>query len=202
MKSFYERYWETQEVLSDFPYKWPVIKQHIPHDEKIKLLDFGCGKGTITGEIIAMNPRADITGVDVSQEALDFISKKFKKQKFYKIEDGGKLPFKDNTFDFIIASDVLEHVYDTENAFTELARILKPGGRILISVPYNGKLKNVIITLFFYESVFTPYTPHIRFFSKKSLGEALSNVRLRPIKWGYYGRFYPLSHGMYVVATK
>src|SRR6185437_14474976 len=143
MKSFYERYWETQEVLGDFAYKWPVLKQLVPQDKKIKLLDFGCGKGIIFHEIAKMNPRAEMIGVDVSNEALQSVKKKFPQQKFYKIEDGGRLPFRSNYFDFILASDVLEHVYDTENAFAELARVLKPGGKILISVPYNGKIKNV-----------------------------------------------------------
>ncbi len=202
MKAFYERYWEHEEVLEDFNYKWPVIKKYVPKNQKIKILDFGCGKGKMLGEILEVNPEANIFGVDVSERALTFIKKRFPKQQFKKIEDGEKLPFKTNTFDFIIASDVLEHIYDTENAFSELARILKPEGKILISVPYNGRIKNVIITLFFYEFVFNPYSPHIRFFSRRSLKNCLKKVQLKPKKWGYYGRFFPLSNGMYVLAEK
>src|SRR6185369_7057776 len=202
MLPFYERYWIHQEVLEDFSYKWPVIKKVIPVNKKIRILDFGCGKGKIFGELLMLNPQAEIIGVDVSRKALDFTKKKFPKQKFYKISDGDKLPFQTNSFDFIIASDVLEHVYDTENVFSELARILKKNGKILISVPYNGKLKNTLITLFFYEFVFDPYSPHIRFFSKKSLRACLEKVSLKPLHWVYYGRFFPLSNGMYVLAQK
>jgi len=202
MLPFYERYWRDTEVLEDFDYKWPVLKKFIPKNEKIKILDFGCGKGKIFGEILTINPHANITGVDVSKKAITFIKNKFPKKKFYKISDGGKLPFSSQSFDFIIASDVLEHVYDTENAFLELARVLKKNGKILISVPYNGKIKNTIITLFFYDIVFDPYSPHIRFFSKRSLSGCLKKVYLKPLRWGYYGRFFPLSHGMYVVAVK
>lgn len=202
MLPFYERYWKHQEVLEDFAYKWPVLKKTIPQNKKIEILDFGCGKGKIFDELLRMNPNARITGVDVSQKALTFVKKKFPRQKFYKISDGGKLPFPSNSFDFIIASDVLEHVYDTENSFTELSRILKKNGKILISVPYNGRIKNTIITLFFYEFVFNPYSPHIRFFSKKSLQSCLEKVSLKSVKWGYYGRFFPFSNGMYVLAKK
>jgi len=202
MKPFYERYWEHEEVLEDFSYKWPIIKKQIPHNKKIKILDFGCGKGKMFGEILKMNPNADLVGVDVSEKAISFIKKKFPKQKFKKIEEGSILPLTTNTFDFIIASDVLEHIYDTELIFSEIARILKPGGKILISVPYNGRIKNVIITLFFYESVFDPYSPHIRFFSKKSLQGCLEKVNLKSQRWGYYGRFFPISNGMFVVAEK
>lgn len=202
MKPFYERYWKNKEVLEDFSYKWPVIKKVIPVNKKIKILDFGCGKGTILSEIISMNPSAEITAVDVSGEALRFVKKRFPKIKLAKIKDGEKLPFKTHGFDFIIASDVIEHIYDTENVLAELSRILKPKGKLLISVPYNGKLKNTIITLFFYEFIFNPYSPHIRFFSKKSLKNCLEKVNLKPVQWGYYGRFFPFSNGMFVLAQK
>src|ERR1700685_1986773 len=106
MKPFYERYWEHEEVLEDFSYKWPIIKKYIPQNQQIKILDFGCGKGKMFGEILAMNPQANLTGVDVSKKAINFIKRKFPKQQFKKIAEGGKLPFQTNTFDFIIASDV------------------------------------------------------------------------------------------------
>jgi SAM-dependent methyltransferase len=46
-----------------------------------------------------------------------------------------QLPFKDNTFDHIICSEVLEHIYDFENVINEIYRISKPGASIGISVP-------------------------------------------------------------------
>ncbi len=200
--SYYERYWKSQEVLSDFTYKWPKIKHLIPTDKKTKLLDFGCGKGTILGEILKVNPSIQATGVDVSQKALDFAKKKYPKTTFVKINDGGRLPFPDNSFDFITALDVLEHVYDTEATFTELARVLKPNGKILISVPYNGLIKNLFITLFFFDYIFDPATPHIRFYTKKSMSKYLMKSNLVPKYWNYHGRFYPLSSGMHVLAQK
>jgi len=45
-------------------------------------------------------------------------------------------PFKDNEFDFILASHVLEHLDDTVGVMAELHRILKPGGRLVIRFPY------------------------------------------------------------------
>lgn len=202
MEKFYNRYWKNKEVLEDFYYKWPHLKKFIPREKGIKILDFGCGKGKILSEIIKVNPYLNVAGVDVSTEALEIIRKKFKKYKFYQIKDGEKLPFKTNSFDFIIASDVLEHVYDTENVFFELARVLKPKGKILITVPYHGLIKNLIIFLFFFEFIFDPQGPHIRFFTKKSLLRCLSKVKLIPLKIEHFGRFYPLSKGMLVLAQK
>lgn len=202
MKTYYERYWQKKEVLEDFHYKWPIIKKFIPTKGNISILDFGCGKGTILSEMRKINPLAHFTAVDVSQKALNFIKKRDKKSKLRKILDGGSLPFEENTFDFIIASDVLEHVYDTENVFFELSRVLKNKGKILISVPYNGILKRTLIALFFFEFIFEPSTPHIRFYTKKSLTKYLNSYGINVDKVGYYGRFFPFSNGMYVVGIK
>ena len=49
--------------------------------------------------------------------------------------DAHDLPFADETFDRIVASEVLEHIPDDERAITELARVLRPGGRLAVTVP-------------------------------------------------------------------
>lgn len=51
------------------------------------------------------------------------------------VADGQLLPFPDNTFDRIIAAEVMEHIPDDEVAAAELARVLKPGGTIAVTVP-------------------------------------------------------------------
>ena len=58
--------------------------------------------------------------------------------------------FRIKTADFVFSSEVLEHIYDVENAFSEVARILKPGGRLLLTTPYHGLIKNILITRFFF----------------------------------------------------
>lgn len=200
MKNFYNRYWKNQEILSDFNYKLPIIKKFIPKEITLKVLDFGCGKGAMLSEVLKINPLLQVTGVDVSDEALKVAKNKLKKCQFMQIKDGERIPFKSGFFDFIIASDVLEHVYDTEKTFSELKRILKKGGNILITVPYHGLVKNLIISLFYFEFIFDPYSPHIRFYTKKSLLKCLSKANFKPLKIGYYGRFFPLSSGMFVLA--
>ena len=49
--------------------------------------------------------------------------------------DALDLPFPDGTFDRVIVSEVLEHVWDDERALTEIARVLRPGGRVAATVP-------------------------------------------------------------------
>lgn len=60
-------------------------------------------------------------------------------------EDLGKLTFKDSSFDLIVSSDVMEHVFDYEVAFTELLRVLKPGGYHIFTIPLNWPLPNTTV---------------------------------------------------------
>lgn len=202
MKIFYERYWNERQEMGDEKIKWEAVKSNIPIGKNIRFLDFGCGKGFLLSKILKVNPDLLTTGADISKIAIEYAKKIIPSGKFFVLEDGKELPFKNNYFDFILAADVLEHIYDTELILSEIARILKPGKRIFISVPYHGMLKNIIVTFLGFDSYFDPKQPHIRFYTKKNLFKTVENAGLRVIKHGYYGRFYPVSHGMYVVCEK
>jgi len=203
MSKFYENYWNNKEGhLSDFKIKWPKIKKFIPLEKWLVIADFGCGNGQIIKEMKLMNPEAKYIGLDVSEKALEEARKIFPECQFYKIEDGAKFPLGDNSVDFIFSSEVIEHIYDTENTFSEIARILKPGGKLLITTPYHGLIKNLLITVLNFNKHFNPTGPHIRFFSKKSLFDLLKRFGFETLKYGYYGRFYPISHSIFVLAEK
>lgn len=202
MKKFYERYWQEKESLGDLEIKWPVIKRCLPLEKNIRFLDLGCGKGILLSRILEVNPQLEITGVDISKIAIETIKKKIPSGTFHCIKENEKLPFKDNSFDFILAADVIEHIYDTDLIFYELARVLKPGGKIFISVPYHGMLKNIIVTFVGFNFYFDPKQAHIRFYTKGNLLKCVNEAGLKILKHGYYGRFYPISHGQYVVCEK
>jgi SAM-dependent methyltransferase len=55
--------------------------------------------------------------------------------KGIRCEDITKLTFPDNSFDLVITSDVMEHIYDFKGAFAEIQRVLKPGGVHIFSIP-------------------------------------------------------------------
>ena len=122
--------------------------------------------------------------------------------EFYKIVDGGPIPLADSSVDFVFSSEVVEHIYDTENAIREIARVLKPGGMFLITVPYHGFLKNLSIVFLGFDKHFDPTGPHIRFFSKKTLTTLLKKNGLEIENYNYYGRFFPFSHSIVAFAKK
>lgn len=193
---------EKEDRLNDFDLKWPKFKALIPTKENSTIVDFGCDKGEILKEMLLINPNGNYIGLDISEIALEKAKIDLPKVDFKKVEDGGAFPVESDFADFVFSSEVMEHVYNTENAFHEIGRILKPGGKFLITVPHHGFIKNFLITLFTFDKHFDPVGPHVRFFSKKTLYRELKKAGLRVVRCGYYGRFWPIPHSIYILSEK
>lgn len=202
MKKIYDLWWKEGGLAEghDFKWKWPKIKRVLP-PKNSTILDFGCGEGRYIEEFLKVNPYK-IVGIDISSYAIKEAKKKFPKAKLYALSGDEKLPIKNENIDFILAADVIEHIFDVSNFLLEMNRCLKKGGKIFISTPYYGTIKNLVIALIGFEIVYSPHSQHIRFFTKKSLSTLLKNHGFSIISYGEYGRFKPLSRGMYFVAEK
>lgn len=102
------------------------------------MLDFGCGNGAQT---LMFAPHLDkIYGLDISESFLDdFHAQAAASGVVDKIEalhyDGRNIPAGDSFFDLLTSFEVLEHIPDETHALSEMYRVLKPGGRLIISVP-------------------------------------------------------------------
>ena len=107
-----------------------------------KFLDLGCGEGRHCFGAY-MSEEIDVFGFDMSLSDIGKAKENFDqfnentstKSCNFGVADAKKLPFKDNTFDFIICSEVLEHIIDYQSALSEINRILKPEGKLAVSVP-------------------------------------------------------------------
>lgn len=205
MKHYYERYWKIRKdgIMDDFYWKWPKIKHFIPN-EVSNILDFGCGSGEIIKQSLKISKKSKFTGIDISKDVLARARRRLPKNtNLIQVGDGERFPIKSRLFNFITALDVIEHVYDVENTITEFNRTLKINGKILISTPFNGAIKILLFTaLGYFDRYFNPVGPHIRFFNPKTLCSLLKRHSFKINKIGYYGRFYPLSRGFYILATK
>ena len=92
------------------------------------VLDFGCGSKPY--ETLFRNATS-YTGVDINQSGHDHINSRI--DVFY---DGKKLPFVDNHFDAVVSFEVLEHIFNINEVLAEINRVMKPGGLILITIPF------------------------------------------------------------------
>lgn len=95
-----------------------------------KILDVGCGTGMLLTELADIG---DVTGIDVSQLAIDFCLERGLQN--VAISDGTTIPYPDESFDVVLALDVIEHIEDDAMAAREILRVLKPGGRAILFVP-------------------------------------------------------------------
>ncbi len=100
------------------------------------ILDMGCGEGFYS-LILDRLYDCKVIGVDYDDKILDLAKGWLKGSKKVSLEIGDicNLRFKDNYFDKVICSEVLEHIDDHEKAASELYRVLKPGGILAVTVP-------------------------------------------------------------------
>lgn len=138
-----------------------------------KALDVGCGSGLNAAQIKAKG--YNVYGVDLSPVAIE----KFNQNGFNgTVADlGNKLPFEDNYFDIVFASEVIEHLVDTKFFLDELYRVLKPGGRIFLSTPNSAFWAFRLLTIIGKTPTDFQHPGHLRFFTPSSLRTWMNNSK-------------------------
>ena len=119
---------------------------------RLRILDIGCGSGTLLRELRRNNTKSHLVGLDININTKELVNEGF---KIY-VCDINKNPFKDNFFDIVYALDSLEHIKEIDYALTEIKRILKPNKPLIISGPTESlfyKLGRFIIKGTFSEKV-------------------------------------------------
>ncbi len=116
-----------------------LIKEIVKKGENLAILDIGCGLGEFTAKVYQLNPKNSIYGIDISQKAIDYVSKK---HQWLQAKVGAlpEIPFPNDSFDLVIALEVLYYLNseDREKAVQEIKRILKDGGYLLLSGVLDG----------------------------------------------------------------
>ena len=107
------------------------------------VLDVGCGTGVLTRELTQhVGDDGSATGFDLSESMLGVARERCPDATF-KQGNVTDLPFDDQSFDVVISSFMLMFVSDPEKALSEMRRVLKTGGRLVVSV-WQGLEKNVV----------------------------------------------------------
>lgn len=129
-------------------YRAQVIKTlPITKGKKLKVLDAGCGTGSLAVEVKKKYPKIELYAIDIDDSILERAIKKSKKEKViisFKKTPIQNTEFPENYFDYIYTSLVLHHLKtkDKQKAIKELHRILKRGGTLIVSD--FGKPKNIV----------------------------------------------------------
>jgi ubiquinone/menaquinone biosynthesis C-methylase UbiE len=99
------------------------------------VLDVGTGPGVLLVELAARRPDLQLTGVDLSADMIAAATRNLgpvRERASARVGDVTNLPFPDHSFDLVVSSLSLHHWDHPEAAVPELARILRPGGRVYI----------------------------------------------------------------------
>ncbi len=128
--------YRQNEDYADFLESWDAAffskytKSLAAHAKRGTILDVGCGVGQVVKAL--RDQKLDAEGVDVSEPNIRNATKHVGHCSLY---DGVTLPFSENQFDAVGAFNVLEHVDEPERFISDLVRVLKPGGTLIISSP-------------------------------------------------------------------
>jgi SAM-dependent methyltransferase len=102
-----------------------------------RVLDLGCRYGALTAHYTAGN---HVVGLDVDRDALERAAELGIETCWADVEEG--LPFDDESFDVVVAGELLEHISHPDSLVAEARRVLRPDGTFVGSVPNAYRLKN------------------------------------------------------------
>jgi len=152
-----------------------------------RLLDAGCGEGRHC--FGALDRGARVYGLDLDRPSLDRASGPLHARAKQVGSTGAmlhgnafQLPFADASFDSVICSEVMEHVHDYRSAARELARVVKPGGRVAVTIP-TATSEHLYLRLG--DDYFESPGGHIRIFRPRDLARGLADAGLATTGVGF-----------------
>jgi len=170
LRDFHEQLWEhlpEEGAPYDLPRRRGLLLAHAGPGDRV--LDLGCGDGDLSAVL------PGVVGVDVAEAAVRRARRRHPGHEYVRADAEDVLPFADASFDVVWCSEVLEHLADTGRALGEARRVLRAGGRLLVTTPYHGRVLNVAVALTRFEAHFDPRGDHLRFYTARSLRDQLAD---------------------------
>jgi len=164
-----------------------------------RILDVGAGGGELIHEL--MKTGASAIALDIALLNLQKISETLPQDKRDRIHlvsgDAYALPFRDSSLDALIYSEILEHLGSPRDALQEAARVLKPNGKAIISVPYKEK---IVYHLCIHCNRLTPSNAHLHSFDRNAMRELLKDLpfSIESEKF-FHNRILNLTGGIYTL---
>ena len=146
MRGFYESVWADAPADPE-PWAWERRRALLLGEARPgeRVLDLGCGAGRFVAAL--RDAGADPVGVEIAEGALARAREVAPGADLRLLEADGSIPLAHGSVDLVWCSEVLEHVADGAQALQEARRVLRPGGRLLVTVPYHGRVQAALIAL-------------------------------------------------------
>lgn len=167
-------------------------------DLRGRVLDNGCGLGTYLEAFGRANGEATLVGLELEHDrAVEALP-----AAHLIVEGVGEnLPFPDASFDFVFSNEVIEHVADDRQYAAEMARVTRPGGRIVVFCPnrwypveqhgvyWRGQYRfgNIPLVNYLPDALRDRLAPHVRTYTTATLRRVFAGLPLREL---YHGRIF------------
>lgn len=122
----------------------PLVKE-IQKSESGRILDVGCGNGNLF--TFLPEGKYELYGVDFSKNMIVEAKMNCKTHAEFHVADAECLPFDNNTFDIVVCNASFHHYTHPDEVLSEMRRVLKPGGKLLIGDPYVPGIARPIINV-------------------------------------------------------
>ena len=159
------------------------------------ILDLGCGNGYFIFDVLSHYPEKNLCfiGLDIARPNIDRLNQRVQEEHKDNIigllGEAENLPFADEMFDFIVSSEVVEHLFNPLLAFKQAYRVLKKGGRFFITTParpvtdfWNALFRLPVKIGRFLKGQLTPPVAYDRPLDRKRLRNYLTNAGFKILR--------------------
>ena len=150
------------------------------------ILDIGCGTGELLS-LISKREGVTLSGIDISPEMIRIAREKLGKGSDIRLGDSEELPWKDNSFDVVMCIDAFHHYPHPQKALSEMHRVIRPEGHLIIADPWHPspvrQLQNLFIQIWVRSR-----RGDVRFYSESEIRRLLEECQFEPIEWERAGR--------------
>ncbi len=161
------------------------------------ILDVGCGSAWVAAHFAASSEEIAVCSMDIS------LTNPLRALKAYPfaghsavVADVYALPFRDHSFDCIIAAEVMEHTPDPKLFITNLLRVLKPGGTLIITTPYNEQIPH---SLCVHCNHPTPHNAHLHTINEEKIEAILAGQALESWKMNTFANKFMIKLRMHLL---
>ncbi len=196
--------WTTAGHAEAHRYLLPPVLELLRRHGAQRVLDLGCGNGSMSAAIGQHG--FTVTGMDHSASGVAAARRNFPAFRFEQQDLAEPLPDEHaQAYDAVVSTEVIEHMLLPRRLVDNALQALRPGGLLILSTPFHGYFKNLVIALTNgFDAHWHPLRDfgHIKFFSTATLNLLLTECGLTRLETRMAGRFYPLSKSMVVSGVK
>lgn len=170
----------------------PVVEKLLgPMPLGSRILDIGCGNGALAGHFLAKGMQ--VVGIDLSESGINVARDRYPTGRFELLAADEALlaALQCDPFDYVVSTEVIEHVYNPRGYMRAACDALRPQGRLVCTTPYHGYWKNLALAMAGkWESHADPLWDggHIKLFSRRSLSRLFTEFGFRNIAFQGIGR--------------